>query len=87
MKVFVVALVLLPFVCNYFLKPEFTHIFDVSELKNVVQKIADTIGSDATEAACESECATILHNNALLSSGCDLVCRSFQSLVSHFHIA
>ncbi|XP_046363923.1 uncharacterized protein LOC124140421 [Haliotis rufescens] len=86
MKIFVVALVLLPLVYCSFID-QFAHIFDVSELKGVVQKIADTIGSDATEAACESECATILHNNALLSSGCDLVCRSFQSLVSHFHIA
>nr|AAX11341.1 developmentally-regulated vdg3 [Haliotis asinina] len=86
MKVFVVALLLVPLV-HCFLLDDFAHIFDVSELKSVVQKIADNIGSDASEAACEKECTVILHSNALLSSGCDLVCRSFQSLVTRFHVA
>ncbi|XP_046580542.1 uncharacterized protein LOC124288029 isoform X2 [Haliotis rubra] len=86
MKVFVVALLLVPLAHCLFLD-QFASFFDVSELKAVVQKIADSIGSDATEAACETECATVLHNNALLSSGCDLVCKSFQSLVTRFHIA
>ncbi|XP_046363968.1 uncharacterized protein LOC124140454 [Haliotis rufescens] len=86
MKFAIIILVLLPLAyCN--ILSQFSHLFDGAELKSIVQKIFDTVGSDATEAACESECVVLVHNNVLLSSGCDLVCRSFQSLVSHFHIA
>ncbi|XP_046580553.1 uncharacterized protein LOC124288035 [Haliotis rubra] len=86
MKFALLILVLLPLVyCD--LVDQFKHLFDLGELKSVVQKIADTVGSDATEVVCENECTAILHNNALLTSGCDLICKSFQSLVQRFHIA
>ncbi|XP_046551241.1 uncharacterized protein LOC124260966 [Haliotis rubra] len=65
---------------------QFLKLFDVGKLKAVVQKIADNVGSNGTEAACETECTAILMHNALLSSGCDLICRSLQSLVKQFHI-
>ncbi|XP_046571988.1 uncharacterized protein LOC124288022 [Haliotis rubra] len=86
MKCAIIILVLLPLAyCN--ILDQFTYLFDVGELKAIVQKLFDTVGSDGTVAACEGECTVLIHQNALLSSGCDLVCRSLQSLVKRFHIA
>ncbi|XP_067649891.1 uncharacterized protein [Haliotis asinina] len=86
MKYAIIILVLLPLAyCN--LLDQFNHLFDGAELKSLVQKLFDLVGSDGTEAACEQKCPAVVHNNVLLSSGCDLVCKSFQSLVKHFHIA
>ncbi|XP_071102675.1 uncharacterized protein [Haliotis cracherodii] len=87
MKLALLVLVLLPLVYCDTLLDQFKKLFDLGELKTVVQKIADTVGSDPVETACEAECTTILLNNALLTSGCDLICRSFQSLVQRFQIA
>ncbi|XP_046363926.1 uncharacterized protein LOC124140423 [Haliotis rufescens] len=86
MKLALLVLVLLPLVYCDSLIDQFKHLFDFDELKSLVQKIADTVGSDPVETACEAECTTILHSNALLTSGCDLICRSFQSLVQRFQI-
>ncbi|XP_046580507.1 LOW QUALITY PROTEIN: uncharacterized protein LOC124288023 [Haliotis rubra] len=85
MKFALLILVLMPLVyCDFI--DQFLKLFDVGELKAVVQKIADNVGSNGTEAACERSASAILMHNALLSSGCDLICRSLQSLVKQFHI-
>ncbi|KAK6166123.1 hypothetical protein SNE40_022888 [Patella caerulea] len=88
MKVAIVLLVLLPLAfCNPIsdLLNQLKKDIHLDVIKENVNKIAAQIGSDGTEAQCETECHKIA-TQAILDSGCPLFCKSFQSLVSHFHL-
>ncbi|VDI48848.1 uncharacterized protein LOC143064854 [Mytilus galloprovincialis] len=54
------------------------------ELKKLVNDIFSSLGGNATEQACETECHTLIQHDHLLQFGCPLVCKSFQSLVHRF---
>nr|ABB76764.1 vdg3 [Mytilus edulis] len=85
MKLALVLLVLLPVV---FSTPQkrliFDTLFQTDELKTLVDGIVGTVGTDATEQACETECHTLIQTDHLLQFGCPLICKSFQSLVHRF---
>ncbi|KAK6166126.1 hypothetical protein SNE40_022891 [Patella caerulea] len=89
MKFAIVLLVLLPLA---FTANPLVDIFNqlkkdihLDVLKENVNKIAAAIGTDATEAQCEVQCAKIA-TAEILSSGCPLFCKSFQFMANHFKI-
>ncbi|XP_060552281.1 uncharacterized protein LOC132742399 [Ruditapes philippinarum] len=59
--------------------------FDVEMLKCDVQIMLDTLGTDPTEQACESECHKLLAEGNVMHFGCPLVCHGFQNLALYFH--
>ncbi|KAL3831602.1 hypothetical protein ACJMK2_023339 [Sinanodonta woodiana] len=62
--------------------------FDLTHLKQLLQSLLNTLGTDATEQLCETECHTLLTDPAhLLHYSCGLVCHAFQSLVHRFNLA
>ncbi|CAG2213769.1 unnamed protein product [Mytilus edulis] len=85
MKLAFALLLLLPVV---FSTPQkrliFDTLFQTDELKTLVDQIVNTVGTDATEQACETECHTLIQEDHLLQFGCPLICKSFQSLVHRF---
>ncbi|XP_071157627.1 uncharacterized protein [Mytilus edulis] len=85
MKLALVLLVLLPVV---FSTPQkrliFDTLFQTDELKTLIDGIVGTVGTDATEQACEAECHTLIQADHLLQFGCPLICKSFQSLAHRF---
>ncbi|ESO99808.1 hypothetical protein LOTGIDRAFT_201103 [Lottia gigantea] len=90
MKFAVAFLVLLPIVFSAsvekrFFIDNFKHLFDLNTLKQHVQDIANKVGSDSSEAACEKECHVIVKAD-ILGSGCPLICKSFRALVQRFNI-
>uniref|UniRef100_UPI00142F6E1B hypothetical protein n=1 Tax=Escherichia coli TaxID=562 RepID=UPI00142F6E1B len=62
----------------------FDTLFQADELKTLVDGIVGTLGTDATEQACEAECHTLIQQDHLLQFGCPLVCKSLQSLAHRF---
>ncbi|XP_062618567.1 uncharacterized protein LOC134280155 [Saccostrea cucullata] len=52
----------------------------------LVNTLVQTLGSDPTEAACESKCTVVVHADNFMHYLCPLVCHSFQSLVQKIHI-
>ncbi|XP_061179582.1 uncharacterized protein LOC133188223 [Saccostrea echinata] len=57
------------------------------EVSVIVNSLVSTLGSDPTEAACESQCTNIVHADNVMHFLCPLVCHSFQSLVQKVHIS
>jgi len=86
MKAFGFVLVLLPLA---FANPSkrfiLGDILDSEQTNALVQQIVDTVGSDATEQQCETQCMAIL-NNALLDTACPFVCSSLQELAHRLDI-
>ncbi|KAK3581999.1 hypothetical protein CHS0354_030951 [Potamilus streckersoni] len=61
--------------------------FDTTHLKQTVQTLLNTLGTDTTEQLCETECHTLLTDQAsVLHYSCGLICHGFQSLVNKFHL-
>ncbi|XP_062618569.1 uncharacterized protein LOC134280156 [Saccostrea cucullata] len=56
------------------------------EVSVIVNSLVSTLGSDPTEAACESQCTNIVHADNVMHFLCPLVCHSFQSLVQKVHV-
>merc|ERR1711963_184935 len=85
MKGFYLAVVLLPLALavpnKRFL---FDNLLDSAQVNTILQQIYDSLGSDATEQQCETQCMAIL-NNALLDTACPFVCNSFQAFVNNLH--
>ena len=50
-------------------------LFQGSELSLLVSQLVSTLGSDATEQACEAECHQLIKADHLLQFGCPLVCK------------
>ena len=50
-------------------------LFQTDELKTLVDGIVATVGTDATEHACEAECHTLIQADHLLQFGCPLICK------------
>ncbi|KAK6166112.1 hypothetical protein SNE40_022878 [Patella caerulea] len=69
-----------------FLIEDFSKIFNVVELKNIIQDIVNKAGTDASETACENECRTVI-TATILEDTCPVICKSFQALIGHFQIA
>ncbi|KAK6166125.1 hypothetical protein SNE40_022890 [Patella caerulea] len=89
MKLAIVVLVLLPLACY---SNPILDIFNqlkkdihLDVLKENVNKIAASIGTDATEAQCESVCKVVA-TAEILNSGCPLFCKGFQYMANHFHL-
>jgi len=59
-------------------------LFKGTELKTLIDGLVGTLGTDATEQACETECHVLIQQDHLLQFGCPLVCKSFQSLAHRF---
>ncbi|XP_052683983.1 uncharacterized protein LOC128164254 isoform X1 [Crassostrea angulata] len=57
------------------------------EVSVIVNSLVSTLGSDPTEAACESQCTNIVHADNVVHFLCPLVCHSFQSLVQKVHLS
>merc|ERR1712121_410072 len=55
--------------------------FGHAELTNYVNQIVDQVGSDATEAQCETACMDVMKSD-LLDTACPFICNSFQTLVN-----
>ncbi|XP_052090816.1 uncharacterized protein LOC127727741 [Mytilus californianus] len=76
MKIAFALLVILPLV---FSMPEKRLLLDTllkgDELKTLVDGIVGTLGSDASEQACETECHTLIQQDHLLQFGCPLICK------------
>ncbi|XP_048754983.1 uncharacterized protein LOC125665983 [Ostrea edulis] len=51
------------------------------EVSVIVDSLVGTLGSDPTEAACESQCTNVVHVDNVFHYLCPLICTSFQSLV------
>ncbi|XP_052095097.1 uncharacterized protein LOC127730641 [Mytilus californianus] len=85
MKLAFAILLLLPVV---FSMPQkrlvFDTLFETNELKTLVDGLVGTLGTDASEQACETECHALITQDHLLQFGCPLVCKSFQTLVHRF---
>merc|ERR1711963_944257 len=62
----------------------FDNLLDSAQVNTILQQIYDSLGSDATEQQCETQCMAIL-NNALLDTACPFVCNSFQAFVNNLH--
>ncbi|VDI48847.1 Hypothetical predicted protein [Mytilus galloprovincialis] len=50
------------------------------ELKKLVNDIFSSLGGNATEQACETECHTLIQHDHLLQFGCPLVCKKTRYL-------
>ncbi|XP_063419655.1 uncharacterized protein LOC134704802 [Mytilus trossulus] len=50
-------------------------VFKGTELKTLVDGLVGTLGTDATEQACETECHVLIQQDHLLQFGCPLVCK------------
>ncbi|XP_071157621.1 uncharacterized protein [Mytilus edulis] len=87
MKLAFALLLLLPVV---FSTPQKRLVFDtlfqdeLKELNELKTLLVGTLGTDATEQACETECHTLIQADHLLQFGCPLICKSFQSLPHRF---
>ncbi|KAL8562485.1 hypothetical protein ACOMHN_008629 [Nucella lapillus] len=95
MKLALVLLVLLPFAMSAPMDKRgildflgLSHLLDIQELKQTVQQILDTVGSDASEQACESTCHNLLFvdQSNVIHTLCNPICRSFQTLVNILHL-
>ncbi|KAK7116527.1 uncharacterized protein [Littorina saxatilis] len=64
----------------------FDQLVDIQAVKDTVAKLADTLGTDATEQQCEASCHAIVlgEETALAHTLCTPVCKSFQALSHHF---
>ena len=58
---------------NYFLILD--TLLATDELKKLVNDIFSSLGGNATEQACETECHTLIQQDHLLQFGCPLVCK------------
>lgn len=47
------------------------------ELKVLVTQLTSTLGTEATEQACEAECHQLIKQDHFLQYGCPLVCRRY----------
>merc|ERR1712121_571002 len=59
--------------------------FGHAELTNYVNQIVDQVGSDATEAQCETACMDVMKSD-LLDTACPFICNSFQTLGNKLHV-
>ncbi|KAL3831601.1 hypothetical protein ACJMK2_023338 [Sinanodonta woodiana] len=88
-----VAFILLVCACAVFGAPEKRVLldsltsFDTTHLKQTVQTLLNTLGTDTTEQLCETECHTLLTDPThLLHYSCGLICHGFQTLVHKFNL-
>jgi hypothetical protein len=58
---------------------------DVEMLKCDVQIMLDTLGTDPTEQACESECHKLLAEGNVMHFGCPLVCHGYVVCITLTH--
>ncbi|KAL3831603.1 hypothetical protein ACJMK2_023340 [Sinanodonta woodiana] len=89
-----VAFILLICACAVFSEPEKRVLldslttFNTTHLKQTMQTLVNTLGTDTSEQLCETECHTLLTDPAhLLHYSCGLICHAFQSLVHRFNLA
>ncbi|XP_071166129.1 uncharacterized protein [Mytilus edulis] len=91
MKLAFAILVLIAVVCS---APQKRFIFDaifginqfqnLDNLPTLVDELVGTVGTDATEQACETKCHTLIQADHLLQFGCPLICKNYQTLIHRF---
>jgi len=55
---------------------------DLDTLKCDVQIMLDVLGSDPSEAACETECHKLISEGTVVTYGCPLICHAYVSFNS-----
>ncbi|KAK7108146.1 uncharacterized protein [Littorina saxatilis] len=63
-------------------------VFNLGKLKETAQHIVDNLGTDASEAQCETQCHGFLsvEPTHLLHTVCTPLCKSFQTVIHMLHI-